>query len=179
MFKFVSRITLGLFVALSILTGSTPALAQRSASGGPFGLGIMLGDPTALTGKYNASEDTAFDFGLAFDFSKWNLIYADWHHMFPGAIRGNNAFASQLAPYVGVGGLLVFSNQDTVETRKQRYFNSTTDSRVALGVRIPLGIEWRTPSVPLGVFVEIVPGITIIPQTTSFTNAGLGVRYFF
>ncbi|MES2965574.1 MAG: DUF3996 domain-containing protein [Bdellovibrionota bacterium] len=178
MFKFLSRFALCLCAAV-VLFSVAPAQAQRSSAAGPFGFGIVLGDPTALTGKYNLDDRNAFDFGLAFDFSKWNLIYGDWHYMFPGGFRGNNSFVNQLSPYVGVGGILVMSNQDTIETRKQRYFNSTTDSRMALGVRIPLGIEWRTPNVPLGVFIEIVPGIIVIPQTTSFTNAGLGVRYFF
>ena len=132
-----------------------------------------------MTAKYNASDNYSYDFGLAFDFSRWNLIYADWHYNFPGALRGSNGFVNQVTPYVGIGGILVFSNQDTVETRKQRYFSSTTDSKTALGVRIPLGLEWRTPQVPLGVFLELVPGIVVIPHTTSFTNAGIGVRYFF
>ena len=176
MMKFISALCLS---AAIVLLSVPSAHAQRSAGSGPFGLGIVLGDPTAITGKYNLDERSAIDMGLAFDFSRWNLIYGDYHFMFPGAFRGNNAFVNQLSPYVGVGGILVMSNQDTVETRKQRYFNSTTDSRVALGIRIPLGIEWRTPSIPLGVFLELVPGIIVIPNTTSFTNAGLGVRYFF
>lgn len=176
---FMQRFKTSLFIVLTVLLVSNIAQAQRSAGSGPFGVGIVLGDPTALTAKYNADPNTAYDFGIAFDFSRWNLIYADWHYMFPGALKGSNGFVNQVTPYVGVGGLLVFSNQDTVETRKQRYFSSTTDARTALGVRIPLGLEWRTPNVPLGVFLELVPGITVVPQTSSFTNAGLGIRYFF
>ena len=41
------------------------------------------------------------------------------------------------------------------------------------------GIEWRPVLLPLGVFFEIVPGISVIPEIGFFGNGGLGLRYFF
>lgn len=166
-----------LYVALTALT---IAFTQNAnAQGGPFGLGIQLGDPTAITGKYYLDKSQAIDGGISFDFNQWTMLYGDYLMHFPGGFGTNEQFIRELNPYVGIGGLLILSNRNDVEVRKQRYFSSSSSSKTALGVRIPLGIEWRTPKIPLGVFIELVPGITIIPSTNGYIQGGVGARYFF
>lgn len=165
------------FMAVLAITGNAQKAEARS--GGPFGLGVVLGDPSALTVDYRLSRDRDIDGGIAFDLNRWFLIYSDWHASFPGAFGRSNQFVSDLSPYLGIGGLLVVSNKDDWETRHQRYFSETSDGKLALGFRIPLGIEWRPSGVPVGVFVEIVPGMTVIPGTYGFVQGGLGARFFF
>jgi hypothetical protein len=157
-------------IALTTLLGT---MAQ-ARTGGPFGLGLVLGEPTALTLKYDQSENDAFDAGLAFNFDKWVLVYGDYQYKFAGAIRT----LPQFTPYIGIGAVIVGSNRSIDDTRHYQYFTSSTDSKWALGVRVPLGIEWR-PNAPIGVFAEIAPGISLIPSTTSFIQGGVGIRYFF
>lgn len=167
-------------LALTLIFATALAIATPSqAQGGPFGLGVVIGDPTAITGKYMFDNVQAMDFGLSFDLSRWFLLYGDYQHHFPGAFGRANAFFAHTTPYVGVGGLLVFSNREAWETRRWRYFSETSDSRMALGLRIPLGMEWRPPNVPIGVFLELVPGILIVPATYGYFQGGLGIRYFF
>ena len=50
---------------------------------------------------------------------------------------------------------------------------------LGLGVRVPFGVEWKVADPPIGVFVEVVPVIAIVPQTTGIFQAGLGIRYYF
>lgn len=164
--------------ALSALLSLAPQ-AEARTSGGPFGLGILLGEPTAITAKYWIANDRAIDAGLSFNLDKWFLIYGDWHAEFPGAFGRRNQFISDLSPYVGIGGLVVVSNRNEAETRKEKYFSDTSSSKTALGFRIPLGIEWQPNRVPVGVFLELVPGLTIIPGTTGFVQGGLGAIFYF
>lgn len=138
-----------------------------------------MGDPTAITGKLFLSPATAVDGGFALAFDKWFLFYLDYLQHFPGALGRANDFVAKTTPYWGIGGLLVASNEDRDETRRGRYFSDSGSGRVALGMRVPLGLEWRPAQVSLGVFFEIAPGITIVPSTTGFFHAGIGARFYF
>jgi hypothetical protein len=60
-----------------ILCVSTRALARES---GPFGVGLILGEPTALNFKYDQTQNDAFDAGLAFNLDKWLLVYGDYQY---------------------------------------------------------------------------------------------------
>jgi hypothetical protein len=169
-------------ISLTLLLGAAvPARALASSpagEGGPFGLGVILGDPTGFTGKYMMSADRGVDFGLAFSFGDYTLLYADYLFHFPGAFGHSSTFASELTPYVGVGGLIAFSTDDRYSRNRHEFF-SDSHSSVGAGVRIPFGIEWRGPQVPIGVFVELAPGISIAPQTSGFLEGGVGARFYF
>lgn len=175
-----------LFMLLPFLH-SVSAQAQRSpaSTGGPFGFGIMLGDPNALTAKYHLNNTYAFDAGLAFALDRWFLVYTDYVRHFKGALNtktssnGLNAFFAQTTPYMGVGGLLVLSNKSEDEARRERFFSSSSSTRFAIGVRIPFGAEWRALSMPIGAFIELVPGLSIFPSTSSFFQGGFGARFYF
>ncbi len=162
------------FLVFTIAASGWSSFAE--AKGGPFGLGVILGEPTALTVKYDATEETAYDAGLAFNLDRWILVYGDYHYKFANILRSH---PGTLVPYLGVGGVLVVSNKSELETRGFRYFDSSKSSTVAAGLRIPFGIEWRPDQIPIGVFAELAPGITIIPGTYVFVQGGIGIRFFF
>lgn len=169
-----------LLVAVCLAFGFSFASGVAEArTGGPLGAGVILGDPTGLTVKYDATEISSYDAGLAFNFDRWILVYGDYHYNFPNAFQSQSGVLQQFVPYVGVGLVAVFSNRPELETRGFKYFDSSSSSRFALGLRIPLGIEWRPTNAPLGIFAEIVPGMTIIPATYAFAQGGLGIRYYF
>lgn len=125
-----------------------------------FGIGIILGEPTGLSGKYWLSSTTAIDGGLAWSFARESSIHihADhlWH-MFD-ALKTEDV---DIPLYVGVGGRMRLSN----------------DAR--LGVRIVGGFDYMVYSVPLDVFLEIAPIMDLIPATRLAINGGIGIRFFF
>lgn len=171
---------LSLMVSITVLTGAisfsgAPAqAASRGAAGqgGNLGLGIILGEPTGFTAKLYQGRSNAFDFGLAYSFGSFMLIYSDYLWHFPGAFGKGQPVVAELSPYVGLGGLLFISS---VDNRKGKaYF----DSSVGFGARIPLGIEWLPGRAPLGVFVEVVPGIGVIPGAFAFVQGGIGIRIY-
>jgi hypothetical protein len=144
-----------------------------------FGLGVILGAPTAISGKMFLGGDRAIDGGLAFAVSDYLLLYGDYLGHFPGAFGNQNAFVSRLSPYVGAGAVVVIiTNNSSGRDYDGRYFNRRGDS-FALGARIPVGIEWIAPKFPIGVSLEIAPGIVLFPATQAFIQAGLAIRYYF
>lgn len=167
-------LALGLVTVTAVTAPST-----AHAAGGNFGLGIILGEPTGFTGKVYVSPKNAFDFGMAWSFGDYFALYGDYLWQFPGGFGHSSRFVSQLSPYVGVGLVLAFANgKDWWRDGKNRFFGTSRDS-FGIGVRIPLGIEWRPSDPPLGVFLELAPGIAMVPSTSAFFMGGIGVRYYF
>jgi hypothetical protein len=161
------------------LIGGAATSAHAADAGGNFGLGFQLGDPAAITIKDNLSETRAFDAGIAFNLAEWTLIYGDYLFKMPGLFGNKNSFVQQTTPYIGIGPMLVISNESVGDTRNQRYFSSSNSAKVALAARVPVGAEWRAPTMPLGVYLELDPGIVILPATFSFIQIGFGARFYF
>lgn len=153
-----------------------PLKSDAKSNSGPFGLGVIFGIPTALSAKYWVDQKYAADFGFSYASNDYALFFTDYLIHFPGAFGSKQKFISQLTPYFGVGGLLAFANTDR---RDDDRFLGKKNGSVGLGVRVPLGVEWQPNQPTLGVFVEFVPGISVIPQTTSIFQAGIGIRYYF
>ncbi len=145
---------------------------QSMASAKDWGLGIVLGDPSALSAKYWTESTRALDFGLGWDSASQLYFFSDYLFHFPGGLD-QMRIPARLIPYVGVGALIKIYS-DSVRKR-----NDNNDSNLRLVARIPLGVEWMVQKFPLGVFGEIVPGLRISPSTTSDFGAGIGIRFYF
>lgn len=125
-----------------------------------FGVGIVVGEPTGLSGKYWVSSQNAIDAGLAWSFrhSGFLHLHADYLWHFPDAIQSNQRFPL----YAGIGGRIGFAKNDAV-----------------LGVRVVGGIAWWPKDTPIDVFLELSPIIDLAPASEFNMNGGFGVRYFF
>jgi hypothetical protein len=140
---------------------------------GNLGVGFILGEPTGLTAKYWMERSGAVDFGLAFSIQNYFLFYSDYLKHVP--LKSRSSFVSHLNPYIGIGALAAFVTGS--RTSSDPFFRK--DGDFGFGVRIPLGVEWTPAEVPLGVFVELVPGIFVFPATSGFLSGGIGARYYF
>lgn len=152
------------------------ASVSAAAKDKDLGVGFVLGDPTALSVRHDLNRQNAVDAQLGFFSRHYLLLYGDYLFLFHDAFGRQNKFIAQLTPYVGVGGLFALGTNSDHD--KGNYFHDR-DDRLAIGVRVPVGVEWRWDKVPLGVGLEIAPGIAVIPGTTGFINAGLSLRYYF
>lgn len=140
-------------------------------------LGIILGEPTGISGKYFFNGHEAVDVALAFSLSDFFLLHADYLYHFTNAFGRKSTVAAQIQPYLGVGGVLFISTRSTRTEKK--FFADSTSSSVGLGIRVPLGLEWSPVHSRLGVFAELAPGIGIVPSTFGFLQGGIGIRYYF
>src|SRR3989339_1137732 len=132
------------------------ALSVSARTGGPFGLGAVLGDPTGLSFKYWHQKDHAWSGALAFGFhdhhDHQNLILHvthQWHdfNLIPethGSLPG----------YLGVGGR-VYSGQD-----------------FALGVRGCGGLSYVPTRSPVDIFLELCVVIDFLGHVGGDADGG-------
>lgn len=140
-----------------------------------LGLGFVIGDPTALSLRHNLTSEKAYDVQLAFPPGHYMLAYGDYLFQFHGILGSGNKFVDGLTPYVGVGALLATGTRHDHD--KDGYFQER-DDHLALAARIPFGIEWVWDKAPIGIGVELAPGIVVVPATNGFVNAGITLRYY-
>ena len=141
------------------ILSATSALA---ADGRAFALGVIAGEPTGITGKYMLNDSNAIDGGVGWKTSGDNEfhIYADYlfhfHHLI-GAGDGD------LPVYIGGGVRWV---------KREKKDNK-------LGMRLPVGLEYRFGGGALGAFAELVPVLNLKPDTDFDLEGGVGIRFYF
>jgi hypothetical protein len=142
-----------------------------------FGVGLELGAPTGIVGKYFLSSDRALDFGVGDIynyFDRYGLhIYADYL-FHPVSLVSAAEF--ELPLYVGLGGRF-WSFED-------RGAPGGPDDAYALGFRVPVGIAFDFNNVPLDIFVQVIPVFDLFfnyGQHSAYLdiNASVGIRYWF
>ncbi|MBN2380164.1 hypothetical protein JXM67_10240 [candidate division WOR-3 bacterium] len=149
-----------LIVALLVAGLAGTALA---ASRGDVGIGIEIGLPTGLSGKFWVGSNSAVDVLVGWDFDqKWLYAHAGYLFHFPVSVS-----SGYLAPYLGVGGYFALDPAR----------EGPTAGDIALGGRIPLGLEYIYK--PVGFFAEISPLIVIVPNTNFDFGGGVGFRFYF
>jgi hypothetical protein len=154
--KLFKALFFGFFVILSAIIINKEGECQSRK----FGLGIILGDPTGLNGKYWLSKTDGIEASIAWSLVKDRLkILGAYERSF--GIGAKIDFLEELSFFPGIGGAI------------------SVGKDFGLGVIIPLGIEAFFKKVPINLFLELAPGLEIIPET-SFTLYGfLGVRWIF
>lgn len=173
-----------IWVVLGALAASFPATAAAQARPRPqtssfsanktFGLGIMLGSPTALAGKYYLGADTALDFGLGViqGFGRDALhLHGDWL-WHPAVLATTEPFV--LPIYIGIGARIADFDDDVDG-------DGDDDGDLTVGARVPIGIMLDFNNVPIDVFLEFAPVFDVIGyDAPDFDiNVALGVRYYF
>jgi hypothetical protein len=137
-------------------------IAAQPVSAGPFGLGIMAGEPTGISAKLMFRNANAVDAGLAWSLDGDNdfLIQADYlYHNYDLIPVGKG----RLPLYFGIGGRL--------------QFRESLDDKI--GVRIPVGLSYIFESAPFDAFVEIVPILDLNPSTEFDLAGAIGGRFYF
>ncbi len=167
--KYYTKIFFGLLML--IFSQNSFAATQR-----PFGLGVLIGSPSAITGKFWLDTHQAIDMGFGYSNNDYFLFYADYLVHFTEMIPKKNKFLAELVPYIGVGAIIVSNNQDRYDN--DRYYGKKSGA-IGSGLRVPVGVEWTPVEIPIGVFLEVVPGISLTPATSGFINSGVGIRYYF
>jgi len=148
-------------VLLFGMTGAAWAVSPQPGTAKDFGVGAMIGDPTGLSAKYWITGTRAVDMAVAWELSGDDdrmELHADhlWH--FDLKI---DRMEGRLPLYVGLGGRLLTGH----------------DAR--LGVRVPFGISYLFPRIPIELFGEIAPVLDLTPDTDTTVNGGVGVRFYF
>jgi hypothetical protein len=131
-----------------------------------LGLGIIVGEPTGLSAKAWLSGNTAVDAAAA-----WSVLgnYQSIHVHADFLVHSFGLFdlsPGDLPLYYGVGGRVRLAGQE--ENQKMK-----------IGVRVPVGVSYLFESVPIDLFLELVPLLDLVPSTAFGWNSGVGIRYYF
>jgi hypothetical protein len=149
---------------------------RRFEANKTFGIGLELGAPTGLTGKYFLSADRALDFGFGTIYNYFDRygfhIYGDYL-FHPVSLLATDAF--ELPLYVGLGVRLWDFEDRRVEP---------DDEAFAIGFRVPVGVAFDFNTVPIDIFVQLVPVLDFFSGYTRRSvyidiEPSFGFRYWF
>ncbi len=153
------------FILSFITIFSLSAFAQPVQVSG-FGVGILIGDPTAFSFKGHLGNDHYFDVALAYNTGEADGIYTHGSYI----IENQGVFQIEeelLNLYYGVGGRLFVA-----DTKKH-------DDEVHLGLRVPVGINYYLKDPSVEFFGEISANMNLTPETEFDLDVSLGARYWF
>lgn len=144
-----------LLTVICILTAGIGQLQAQEA--GTVGAGVVLGNPTGITGKFWLDGSKAVDAGIGFDSDI--SIYGDylWHSwkVLPQPAQG------KIPVYVGLGAEIGDSHHHD------------------LGLRAVAGIAYWLPHDPLEIFFDIIPVFHFFHHNGTDLHASIGIRYYF
>jgi hypothetical protein len=134
---------------------SLPALANRK------GLGISIGNPTGLNGKYWLDNKSAVDAGVAYSLGKKSnfSLHSDYLLHKEGAFFFNDVHPLDL--YYGLGARMEF------------------DHDIEVGVRIPVGLSHTVENGSADMFAEVAPIVDLVTKTGLEIHLLFGARYYF
>lgn len=146
---------------LIILAAAFCAAAPLGASAAPkYELGVIVGEPTGLSGKMNLADGGAVDAALAWSTSDDDSLsfHADrlWYrHGVFSPSQGT------LPVYYGVGGRIKLEDKSRV------------------GVRFPVGLQYFFSDVRFTAFGELAPILDLVPDTEFRLSVAVGFRVIF
>lgn len=149
-------------LALAVLS---PSFA-RAEGPGPFGVGIVIGDPTGLSGNYRLSPQRSIDAALAWSFGSnpGFEIHSDYLWRRPGLLRAENV---KFDLHYGIGARLLSLS------------NSNVSDKTRFGPRLPIGLASNFNQQALEVFAEVALVMNVIPATSADLDFGIGARVYF
>lgn len=182
-FRGTLKVAVAALFALAMSLGAMVSSAEarpRPAGGSnfqankTFGLGIMLGAPTGLSGKYFLGPDRALDFGVGFInyYRGRDGLHLHMDYLFhPVSLVSVPEF--ELPLYFGIGGrFFSFDDND----------NDDVDN-FAFGVRAPIGVSFDLTRTPIDIFFELALVIDFFSGYRDNVgvdlNGAIGFRYYF
>ena len=137
-------------------------MGSAYAAGGPFGLGIIVGEPTGLSGKLFLSDANAIDGAVAWSFSGDNSFHLHGDYLYHNYTLFD-VEKGKLPLYFGIGARINFRE----------------DADDNIGIRIPVGLTYLFDGAPFDVFVEVVPVLELTPDTEFELEGAFGGRFYF
>ena len=129
-----------------------------------FGLGVILGGPTGISGNYVLSEKSSVDGALAYDLSHDHNFHIQSDYLRRN-LKSIKLGQYMLGWYWGIGAKLR-SDEDK-------------DDNFRIGPRIALGTNYEFESDPVELFAETSLTMNLIPRTDADIGLGIGMRYYF
>jgi hypothetical protein len=156
-----ARMLRKLLVATTLMLSAT-TVAQAAAPG-PFGLGVVLIDPTGLSANYYYEKQRSLSAALG-----WGSDHLHLHmdHLW----YRRDIIVIDRTPidlYYGVGG------------RIYQHEKRNGDDENKIGVRVSVGVSYLFRKIPVQVFGELGPALILVDDSAFVIDISLGARYYF
>jgi hypothetical protein len=145
---------------LAVLVVMLSSATARADEGGAFGLGLIVGQPTGITGALELSDHTAIDaaLGLGWVENRRFYLHVEFDYFLP-LVTGSSV---ALSGYLGIGGFFYDLKNDP-----------------GLGVRVPFGLSLDFAQAPIQIFLELPILVFLTPDADVDVRGALGFRYYF
>ncbi|CAN5555798.1 hypothetical protein BH10BDE1_BH10BDE1_35970 [soil metagenome] len=160
--KFAQGGVVAVVAAMAIMCAPS---ASRADSTGPFGVGIVIGDPTGLSANYRLSPLRSIDGAVAWAFGSdpGFELHSDylWHRA--GVLHAEKV---SFDLHYGIGARLMS-------------LSDRHDERTRFGLRLPVGLSTDFNQNAIEVFGEIALAMNLVPSTAADLDFGVGARVYF
>lgn len=170
-------------------------VSAASSAGRNFGLGLIVGEPTAISAKLWTSRTTAFDFGvgwgLGWGYDRYgncrDFYYYERHRNYcddRGYYYDDRRYGYR-GLHLHMDYLMHNFNLIRSSEKLPLYYgpgvnlNFWNRGGAQVGVRGVLGMAWMPRTAPFDLFLEIAPVLQIVPGTWLDVNGGIGGRFYF
>ena len=160
------------------------AQARAQGNAHPFGLGLAVGDPSAITARFWLNNDEALQFNFGW-FSNYyrgdylrregGIATVDWVHHFGRFGPKNRKVWFRV--HVGAGGGLGAYSGGCYRDLFGYYY--CPDGDLGLIARVPIGFNVYLAKVRFEFYGEIAPGFRVFPETRPLMFSQAGARYYF
>lgn len=127
------------------------------------GIGIIVGQPTGVSFKHWLSDANSIDAALAWSFVKGGGLYVHGNYLFENK---SNLDSLTIPWFWGVG-----ANVGT--------WKSGDDTEIGIGVRVPVGLNFRFQQIPSELFLELAPTLNVVPSVNFGVGGAIGYRFVF
>ncbi|HEX2957604.1 MAG TPA: hypothetical protein VHO70_12290 [Chitinispirillaceae bacterium] len=141
-------------------TSDNYGFSDGSAPPARLELGVLIGEPMAISGKYWLSKLIGIDAGVGWSFDengKLDVLGDILVHPYYIPVD-----IGDLPTYLGAGATFQVGDGDSF-----------------LGVRFPIGAQLLLAGFPISVFGEIVPVMEVLPDMGFRLEGGAGIRFAF
>ena len=155
-------------IAFALNAGVAPAAENQ------IGLGLIAGNPSGISAKIATGKMNSIDLILGYNMNRYDDRYP------------NNDDCCRVGGIVYTSADYVWYDYNLIRICGIRFpiyygpgFNVIFSHYTSAGIRGVMGLEYQFAKSPFDVFLEIVPGINLAPNTVMGIDGGLGTRYFF
>jgi hypothetical protein len=169
-------------------------IADINAQSRPFGLGLVLGDPTGITAKLWINQKNAFSFVLGW--SSYGRYYHDDRCYDPGFYRNNRSWCDDRFDNYGYDSYgqnlhlhadYLIHDFSIIKSPHgiPLYFGPGLNMNLwdyqapQIGLRGVGGIAFIPRGKPIDIFLELALILQVFPRFWTDLDGGVGIRYYF
>lgn len=143
-----------------------PVSASAATASEPFGIGVILGDPSGLSAKMKMDGAHSMDGALAYSSGRRNGLQLHADYLWDRA-RSWETTQGPLDMYYGLGGRII------------TYDDNDHKSQVSVGPRGSIGLSFNVFNPNLELFGELAAVLEVAPSMGVDLDAGIGARIRF